>query len=298
VHPIGAHLFGFWLWNADDLASQYGDLDSVRSRPEWFLFPALGAALFWRGAAVFVRGLMVSAAGAVALWLLLSGHPRYLLPAYPMLALLSAWVLVELWSRSGAAAGVGSALGKIDPRLRSAFAPLLFAAVAVNAVGEVSKVWDRVVPEGPDRGVELARHLAGYDLLRSLGDPPVQTLYQFGFEDEIYYLGRSVRGDWFGPGRYADVLALSHNAPALARHLERLGADGLLLNLAREPFSSQPWDPALPVYFELVGRSGQAALYRLRGAAETAPGGSADQPLNRDAGDGRPLSPTARDLAP
>jgi hypothetical protein len=39
IHPIGGRLFGFWLWNPDDLAGQYGDLDRVRGWHDWVFLP-------------------------------------------------------------------------------------------------------------------------------------------------------------------------------------------------------------------------------------------------------------------
>lgn len=265
VHPIGGPLFGFWLWNVGDLQGQFGDLDKFRGWPEWFFAPALGAILFWRGATTFYRGLLLTALGMTALWYLTSGYPRYLLPAYPLLALLTGAVVLDVWSRSGLDAWYRSAVLRLDPRLRRAFLPLLLVAVAVNGVGEVAKSQDQLVVREEDRGAYLERRFPGYGLLRALGYPKVGPLYQLGFERELYYLGDAVRGDWFGPGRYADVMALTQDAAALAQHLERLDAAGLLVNLGRLPFSDLAWDPRLAEHFELIGRSDQAVLYRLRG---------------------------------
>jgi len=187
-------------------------------------------------------------------------------------------VVVEVWSRSGLDAWSREALRRLDPRLRRVFLPLVFGAVAVNGFGEVSKSLGQLVPRDEDRGAYLARRFPGYGLLRSLGQPPVGTLYQLGFEGELYSLGDSVRGDWFGPGRYGDVMALTQDAAALAGHLDRLGADSLLVNLAREPFAALSWDPRMSVHFELVGRSDQAVLYRLRGGRTDPGDGAAPAP--------------------
>ncbi len=289
VHPIGGNLFGFWLWNPGDLAGQYGDLEQVRSWRDWLFLPALGAPLFWRGATPFERGLLVSAAAALALWYSASGYWRYALPVYPMLGLLSASVIVELWSRTALTTSLAARWRRLDPRLRWTFATLVLLVVARTAVRDNSRAWERVFPVGEDRDAYLAQQFPGYALMRALGAAPVQTLYQLGFEGELYYLGDSVRGDWFGPGRYADVMALAPDAGALARHLGALGADGLLVNLAREPFSTQSWDPALVDFFEPLGRSDRAALYRLRA---TGRGDAGDLSVGRpgDPADGAPQS--------
>ena len=272
VHPIGGHLFGFWLWTPGDLAAQHDDLDRVRGWRDWLFLPALAAPLFWRGAHPFQRGLMLSAATALAIWYLVSGYWRYAVPIYPMLALLAAGVIVELWSRVARTATLRAALGaardRLDPRLGWVLAAVLLLVVARTALRDTSRAWELVFPEGPERAAYLAQRFPGYALINSLGGAPVQTLYQLGFEGELYHLEGSVRGDWFGPGRYTDVLALAQDGAALARHLRGLGADGLLVNLAREPFSTQSWDPAMEAWLEPLGRSDRAALYRLRPAAE------------------------------
>ncbi len=278
VHPIGGSLFGFWLWDEGDLAAQYADLEGVRGWRDWLFLPALAAPLLWRGATAFQRGLMLVAAAALAVWVAASGYWRYAVPVYPMLAILSGWSLVEFWSRAGLATRFESMSRRLAPRFPLVFPVLALALVAVVMVRETHRAWDRVLPSDDQRAAYLAKRLGGYDLMRSLGEAPVQTPYQLGFEGEVYYLGRSVRGDWFGPGRYTDTLALTQDAGALSLHLRGLGADGLLVNLAREPFASQTWDPRMPDYFELVGRSDRAVLYRLRDDVEAAVDSAGDSP--------------------
>lgn len=278
VHPIGGSLFGFWLWDEADLAAQYADLDGVRGWRDWLFIPALAAPLLWRGATAFRRGLMLVAAAALAVWVAASGYWRYAVPVYPMLAILSAWSLVELWSRAGLATRLASMARRPAPRFPLVFPVLVLVLLAIVMVRETHRAWDRVLPSDDQRAAYLAKRLGGYDLMRSFGEAPVQTPYQLGFEGEVYYLGRSVRGDWFGPGRYTDTLALTQDAGALSLHLRGLGADGLLVNLAREPFATQTWDPRMPDYFQLVGRSDRAVLYRLRDDVEAAVDAAGDSP--------------------
>ena len=264
IHPIGGHIFGFWLWNAEDLAGQFGDLERVKDWPNWFLLIALGAVLFWRGSTAFIRGLILTTATSVSIWYLASGYSRYLVPVYPMLAMLSSYAILELWSRSGLALWFQRALQRLGPSLQRALLPVIFAFIAAHALHDAAKTLRQIFPKGDERDTFLAQRFGGYALLRSLGYPPVGTLYQLGFEGELYYLGESVRGDWFGQGRYKDSMALTRDAAALAAHLNDLGADSLLVNIGRQPFSNLFWDPRLLDYFEIVGRSDQAVLYRLR----------------------------------
>jgi hypothetical protein len=263
LHPLGGPLFGYWLWNAQDLTRQYADLSKARDWPEWFLVPAIGAAWFWPRSTPIERGLMLSAAAAVGIWYLVSGYPRYLVAIYPMLALLSAFFLVGLFQRSGAMDRVSSAFRKLDLRWHPILALLLLVTVAGSTFGDVAKDWGRVAANAQDRADYLSKRFAGYDLLRSTGEEADGTLYQLGFEGELYYLGNAVRGDWLGPGRYREVTTRRGSAVALAQYLTGLGVDKLLLNLGRSPFSELSWDPAFLDHFELIARSDKAALYRL-----------------------------------
>jgi len=272
VHPIGARLFGFWLWNPDDLVIQYNDLDRVRGWHDWVFLPALAAPFLWRGSTTFQRGLLVCTLATLTIWYLVSGYWRYGLPIYPMLALLTGWVLVASKPAALAAARLQGLATHFGTRTRRTVASLVLVVVAIAMAGDIEKAWSQVLPQGPDRVAYLAKRLGGFDLLRSVQGPPIPALYQLGFEGELYYLGDGVRGDWFGPGRYQEVLALSEDAAALARHLRSLGAGGLLVNRARKPFSSLHWDPHLLDYFDLIAQSERAVLYRLRAASSDADG--------------------------
>jgi hypothetical protein len=146
--------------------------------------------------------------------------------------------------------------------------PLLLVVVSVNAVGDAAKYWSRVSPSETSRAAFLSERFGGYDLLTSTADKTNGPIYQFGFEGELYYLGNAVRGDWFGPGRYREVIARAHDAAALAEHLKGLGADSLLLNLQRSELPDLPWDAVRSEPFELVAKSHRAALYRITGKDE------------------------------
>lgn len=283
VHPVGGPVFGYWLWNAGDLAGQYGELGSVRDWPHWALFPAAGAALFFRDLTPVQRGILLSAAGATGLWYLVSGYSRYLLAVYPMLALLSAYVLVASADKSGIAPRLSTLFARFDPRLVRGLAVLLVLALAVQQYGRMRDEWERIAPDEESRVSYLSSRFAGYDLLLGVDPASTGTLYQLGFEGERYHLeaalgGERVRGDWFGPGRYSEVLSRRRDAAALARYLEALGADSLLVNLDPGFVGSKPWDPALGDHFALVARSDKAILYRRKqgppvGVAATAEAG-------------------------
>ncbi|KAA6182602.1 hypothetical protein F2Q65_17655 [Thiohalocapsa marina] len=264
VHPFGGPLFGFWLWTSEDIAGQFYDLERVREPPHWYFWIALAAPLLWRNSSTFFRALSLSAAASVGVWYFASGYPRYLYPAYPMLALLSAYVIIAAATQTGMAERATRALLRSPLKVHRYLPTIVFSMAAIVSYTEASKLSKKIIPHEDDRSALLAERFPGYALVRSLEDRPVEPLYQLGFEDQLYYLGDSIRGDWFGPGRYADVIPLVGDAPALADHLRALGVSSLLVNTGREPFSKLVWDPRLLEHFQLVSESDGALLLRLR----------------------------------
>jgi len=259
LHPLAGDWLGHWLWNATDLEGLHWDLRRVRGWPEWFLLFAAGAPLWWRSASLVQRSAILTGGASVVIWWGVSGYPRYLMGLYPLLAVVSACTVIEVLRRSGAASRLGGWF--TQPRARAAGLAALLAAGTAATASDLSRNWRRVLPPGEPRSVFLAQQFGGFELLRSAVDLPPGVLYQLGFEGELYHLRRPVLGDWFGPGRYADVMALTGDAPALVRHLDSLGVDGLLVNREREPFASVTWDPAMADYFERVGSSARATLW-------------------------------------
>ena len=78
-------------------------------------------------------------------------------------------------------------------------------------------------------------------------------------------MGDDTAGDWFGPYRYREVLALADDAAALRAHLLSLGRDSLLINRERPPFSefNQRFSPSDG--FELLYQDERVTLYRITG---------------------------------
>jgi hypothetical protein len=257
VHPVGGPLFGFWLWDARDLANQLDDLDRTRLWRHWVYLPALLAAAYWRRSSPSLRGLLLCAAGFLLVWYPGSGYWRYAVSVYPMLALLSAYVLVQLWSASALVA----LRAHLPWHRMIACSRVALLVLALAAAWQLLRELDKVHPDDGSRRHYLAGKFAGYALVSSLPDVPGRVLYQLGFEDQIYYLSGVTIGDWFGPARYAEVMRRSRDAAALSKHLAWLGADTLLVNLEREPFSGLIWDPRMTDHFRLLAHNDSAALY-------------------------------------
>lgn len=264
VHPVAGSWFGYWIWNAEDLANLNEDLDRVRDWPPVYFICSAGALVFWRGAAKMQQAVMLVAAISTGIWAVSSAYPRYLMAIYPMLALLSAFLLVSIFRRVSIGKSTGWIWKRMGQRWRTATAAVLVTILLLGGVLDASEVFSEVTPDPESRKALIQSKFGGYALLLSLPEVQTGVIYQLGFEGELYYLGAEVRGDWFGPGRYQDVMSLSTNAPEMVRHLEKLGAESLLISRSRKPFSELNWDPAMQQYFELLGQTPDATLYRLR----------------------------------
>lgn len=259
VHPVGGPIFGFWLWNARDLEYQFDDLNRAALWQEWVYLPALLAVVFWRRSSRFLRGLSLCATAYMTIWYFGSGgYWRYAMPVYPMLALLTVWGLGQLWSMLD----LGPLLTRLPRARLSTVGTVVLLLVALSSSLEMMKGLAKLHPDSESRAEYLVGKYAGYALISSLPELRDGTLYQLGFEDQIYYLPTPIMGDWFGAARYRDVMARSGDASALASHLARLGADMLLVNLSRMGFPTLvDWDPKMEEYFKLLARNERAALY-------------------------------------
>jgi hypothetical protein len=92
-NPLDGKLFGLSDRNLTDYQFQLDDVKRNAGWPRWVIWPALLAPFI-----PMVRRLpgapaaMIASAAALGVWLLTSRYPRYLMPFYPVLALLAAAV--------------------------------------------------------------------------------------------------------------------------------------------------------------------------------------------------------------
>jgi hypothetical protein len=256
VAPFGAALFGAGDWNAGDFDIQYYELAVRRTLPSPLLWPALLAALSprWRALPQLRRGLYFSIYALVA-WAVSSGYPRYLMPAWPVLALLSAHVV--FW-------GMGAALE--DPRFaraRRALPALGLAAClagAAAAIVPVAGAWNRVGDTPAARDRVLAAMLPDYRVLRYLEAHPPGKAYQFGIEYGVYYAPQPIWGDYVGRWRYRDFEKLPPRA--LHDRLAGLGFATLIVNT--HDFPGVAAAPGFGNYFAQTYDDGIVRVYSIK----------------------------------
>ncbi len=262
-NPIGGKLFGFSDWNLGDYQFQFEDIKRNAGWPSWIIWPALLAPFIGK-----VRRLpgapaaMVLGGVAIVIWLLTSRYPRYLMPFYPILALLAAAVwqwLFETACKRFAREGESSLRGKAA----ATCVALGVLAVLPAAVKNSHKNWKLVAPTPAVREEILQHEITGYPVLAYLRDHPMGLTYQFGLEDSLYYAPLRTGGDHFGPGRYRDFQGL---APAdLAKALQHAGYASLLIHAERWPGINTR--PGFAKFFTLVYQDGPVSLYQIVQAA-------------------------------
>ena len=259
--PLGGRLFGFHDWNEWDLNAQLNDLKGVANWPPKILWPALLGLLMpalWRDRVW--RGLLLLSAYATAVWWATSHYDRYLLPAFPLLALLSARVisagLARLWQACPRVV--------IEPRWVGQQLGLLLALGGVGLLGQYGwtaseKALRQVAFTPEQREVILTRALPAYPLVQRLHQPPGRRIYQFALENLTYYAPNPIWGEIFGPWRNHDRMLLG--AKGLAERLRAEGFDTLLIR--NDVLGMFKPDADFDQYFRSIGQAPGAEAFDL-----------------------------------
>lgn len=259
--PIGGKVFGFTDWDLADYAGQFADLKAKANWPNIILWPALLAPYIVSVRQIpGARPAMLLSAYAMVVWYLTSHYERYLMPYFPILALLSAAVWRYLFMTG--LAKMGQRLPAKAGLLRRAAAPLMLLAVLAlvpNIVKKWTENWGLIAPTPEARAAILERKITGYPVLAYLRQHPMRQTYQFGLEEALYYAPLHTSGDHFGPGRYRDFATLA--PAALASALRERGNDSMLVHVGRWPGITAQSD--FDKSFALVYQQGPVALYRI-----------------------------------
>jgi len=255
-NPVGGRIFGFSDWNAGDLQGQFEDLRSQATWPPAFFWIIPLVLLFKRlRSNPVVQGAMVFCAYSIATWALSSGLPRYLMPAYPVLILLSVALLREVWLSSGA-----SNHSLWTTRASHVAAYLVLLGLAWGAAKDFGRDSRHIAATPQAREAYLEQRIPGYGVLRYMQQHPQGKTYQLGVEYAIYYAPRPIWGDWFGPSRYRDFANLG--AEDLHQALSRQGFDALIVNTKRFPGVTDK--PGFGDRFERVFAQGPVHLFRIK----------------------------------
>jgi len=261
-NPLGGKIFGFTDWNLGDYEYQMYDLKLSANWPQWPLWPAVLSPLFFHlrqnNAA---RIAFVYSAYAFLLWYLTSHYDRYLIPSYPVLALLSASVIQAALFHSPA--NKLHFLFTTNKRYTTGLKLLAFSFLLVlftkTFAHKLERQWLQIAATPAARVDFLRSHVTGYDLLTQLNQSSTGRIYQWGLEGVIYYAPHPIWGDHFGPWRYRDVSSLLPNE--LAKKLTQEGFETLLVHFATVPGLEAK--PDFRRYFQEIGEANGNKAYRI-----------------------------------
>jgi hypothetical protein len=265
-NPFGGPLFGFSDWNSEDLAGQFDYVRTHSEWPPWLLWPAL-ITLFmpstwknpnWRLISLF-------SVYSLATWYLTTGgYVRFLTTAFPVLAIMATrgWVcLATMTGQKIRRLAPGSPLSPAHRGSLNRAAFVIFALILAGlASDKLIRDWSEIKVSTVERNAYLREEISGYEVIEQLSQIPHTGIYQFGLEDSIFYMPQPSWGDYFGPGRYRDMAAMS--SEALAEKLNSMDIDILVINHIRWPQIRSKID--FDHYFEEIVSSQDVSAYNLK----------------------------------
>jgi hypothetical protein len=252
LHPFAGDLFGYFLWDAQDLINQHEQLASLS--PATGLLAPVHAAVdlafgeyrelsilalpFFLVPLAFkqlIGGLRVLFAVALVyylIWVWVLGPSRYLMSILPVVALLSAAVMAIAAEMIAGLPRIRPLIRRLDHqrhRLLSLLAIALLVLVGRETLNSASRLFSWPWTEA-EQVEYLTLRLPGYDLIRAAnesGEINGRPLYLVGFGNLIYWYEGEVIGDHFGIARYRPITTIDpvsgQSAPDPIRMLEMAG---------------------------------------------------------------------------
>ncbi len=294
VSPFGGEIFGYWLWNKEDLLIQTKDLLTSRgtsrdlisllklpwnlyshydkfgegalSRGAFAVFPAV---FLFRKLDSFSKKLCIFVFANVIIWFFTSQILRYLLPVLPMAALLAASVLMYLYGNFikkpvGVLFANNLIVKRASQTVISAIAVLFILLPVLRLDADILKEVSRdpfpVTQETRDK--YLRRKIESFHLLQVANERLSGRIYQLGFEDSFYFSRGKMIGDWYGPARYSIILAVIGDSRNLYNRLNAMNIQLFLVSTGRG--LTVEFDNSFPDYFDLLAEDRYGKLYQLK----------------------------------
>ena len=213
IHPAGGNWFGFYLWDAGDLAGQVSEqaTHGVGKEPWRLLHGLAKAGVAWWGLALVglicffrsagpIRSFQIAFLTYFLFWFFVTQVDRYLAPVFAVGSFLSVLTIAIVLKR----------LASLDSGAKwLTWRPIWSEVQAVALV--CWGLW-MVAPKANDRMKHYSAQLTsrtGYSLMvraNSLIPLHGNRLVGVGFENAVYFFEGTVVGDWFGPGRYRQMI--------------------------------------------------------------------------------------------
>ncbi len=218
IHPVGGNIFGYYLWDATDLLNQKGEQATFGVDPKglnivaaldkvglsfWMLAVL---SLFVRNVPSSVRAFQIVFIGYLMFWFFASQVDRYLAPIYAVGTLLSCYLLYAIYPLSI----LKSFVEKGHYRLNTAL--LTFSIASILALLSWQQLQSARL--GLNTWHVSLEYKPGFmlfsranQLIPQYGD----RMIHLGFENLVYFYQGTAIGDWFGVGRYRDMVTCENN---------------------------------------------------------------------------------------
>jgi hypothetical protein len=204
----------------------------------------------------YVRWLGVIVLFYASCWFIFGQVMRYLLPIVPVLCFATAATISWLvdWICRGRHIISSSLI--VVAAMAALWPGLSFARRETIERGSIPRT-------KVERDVYIASRIPQYRALAvaNVSPGPLYSLYGV---NAAYYSDGLFMGDWFGPGRYSQVLNSFANGKSLYNTLRRLGAKYFLMSLTHSPPFQLPYHEHFDNYFEPLFADASAELYRIR----------------------------------
>jgi hypothetical protein len=297
-HPFGGEIFGYWLWDKVDLVGQTQHLlqstGTTRGLPSLLKLPwniifnseyhtegSIASGMIAAFAAIFLfpklnkfsRILTLFVFVNVLIWFFTSQILRYLVPVFPMIALLAACVLIQVYEtyiiqptrwifrdtltwRNSAVKGLAvvALFVVVWPNLN--LGKKIMIELDQNPIPVTATMRDKYIND----------RVPSFELLQIANQNPHLAIYQYGFENSFYFAKGTMMGDFFGLARYSKIENSLSEPKALHDTLTSLKANLFLVNKHAHELELPNFDygPSFEPYFFLIAETPEAALYRIK----------------------------------
>ena len=280
-NPIGGPVFGFTNWTPADHAVQVADVRAHARMPNrllWSVFLAPFSPV-WKSSAT-VRAAGWCCLYAVVVWALTSRYPRYLMAAFPLLAVMAAlgWQVLFDWiaARVRRVVAMTFERGPRDPVAVHGpshgsvrLATVMLVVLAAVAVQHTARNVAAISLTQSARDAFLRKRVQGYAVMDYMRRNATGRVYHVSLSQATYYGPNPVWGDdALGPWSSSKFTWLP---PAeMASKLKGHGFDFVVISAESLPFLVDR--PGFGVHFELFyGEDGSMAYRIVPGAGATTP---------------------------
>lgn len=269
VTPLAGNIFGYYDWSAADFAYQLFDLRNSKSWPQpeiWLSLLAILTPYSWKNTST--RWLVLLSLYSAVIWYITSHYDRYLVPQYPILAMLGAFsfchVLSSLAPIFGKSPGIlAIKSSNVAGKTACALAAIIFFGYYIPLA---KKSLENLPVTAEEKHVYISERAKNFGILINLQvNHPNAKVYQIGLEGGLFYGPRNIYGDHFGRWRYNDFKPL----PPKQLH-EKLSKQGFeILAVNQDSVQGFERQKDFSTYFQEIAQANGDKAYRLRQADDS-----------------------------